>query len=346
MKTPTVLFVDDVQVRTTMDVAAAEMQKRGSRVGRYPTMDALAADGAALADADVLVVSSNYPCTRAIMAAGKKLRAVIFPASGTETLDFGAAADLGILVGHGAYPENYESMAEASIMLILVSLYDLHRSERLLRNKQPRPSTLYARMLKGRTVGLVGFGRIGQAIAARLQGWGATILAYSPRIGAKTLAPGVRAAELDDLLRQSDIVCVVCALNEQTRGLIDARRLRLLKPTAILVNTSRGAIIDEKALYETLRDKRIAKAALDTFTVEPLPHDSPLRELDNAVLTPHIVGHTLNTIEAGERNLIDGIVRVLAGEPPAYVRNPEILAQWRSRWSAQLADEPPQRYLP
>lgn len=334
MEKPTVVLVDDVQVKTAMDAAEAHMRARGSRVARYPNMDALAADRATLAQADVLVVSSNYRCTREIMAGAKNLRAVIFPESGTETMDFAAARELGIVVGHGAFPENSESMAEATVMLILVSLYDLHRSEWLLRNKQPRPGTLYAHMLKGRTIGLVGFGRIGQAIAARLQNWNVHILAYSPRIGEKALFPGVRPAGLDDLLRQSDVVCIVCALNDETRGMIDARRLRLMKPTAILVNTSRGAIVDETALYEALKEKRIAKAALDTFVVEPLPHDSPLRTLDNVVLTPHIVGHTLDAIEAGHRNLIEGIERALRGEPPPYVRNPEVLPAWRSRWSA------------
>jgi len=330
-----VLFVDDVQVRSTMEIAASDMRKRGFRVEYYPTMGALGADSGTLSEADVLIVSSNHPCTRAIMSGGKRLRSVIFPASGTETMDFPAARDLGILVGHGAYPENAESMAESAIMLTLVSLYDLHRSEWLLRNRQPRPGTLYARMLKGKTIGLVGFGRIGQAVAARLQNWHASILAYSASIGSKVLPAGVQAAELDELLRQSDVVCIVCALNEQTRGLIDARRLGLMKPTAVLINISRGAIIDEQALYQTLRDKRIAKAALDVYAVEPLPHDSPLRELDNAVLTPHIVGHTLNTIEAGEKNLIEGILRVLRGEPPPYVRNPEVLEQWRRLWGAK-----------
>jgi D-3-phosphoglycerate dehydrogenase len=334
MNQPMVVIVDDVQVKTAMDAAEAHLRARGCRIGRYPTMDALAADGATLAQADVLVVSSNYRCTREIMAAAKNLRAVIFPASGTETMDFAAARELGIVVGHGAFPENSESMAESTLLLVLASLYDLHRSEWLLRNKQPRPATLYAHMLKGRTVGLVGFGRIGQAIASRLQNWNAHILAYSPHIGSKTLPADVRASDLDDLLRQSDVVCIVCALNEQTRGMIDARRLQLMKRTAILVNTSRGAIVDEPALHEALKEKRIAKAALDTFVVEPLPHDSPLRTLENVVLTPHIVGHTLDATEAGDRNLIEGIERVLRGEPPPYVRNPEVIAAWRARWSA------------
>lgn len=177
-------------------------------------------------------------------------------------------------------------MAEATIMLILALLYDLHRSERLLRDCQPRPTEMYARMLKGRTVGLLGFGRIGQRIAERLKNWQAELLAYSPHIGSKVIANDVQPVELDDLFVRSDVVCVLCALNEQTRGLVDERRLRLMKQSAVLVNTSRGAIVDEEALFRVLKERRIAKAALDTFCVEPLPPSSPLRELDNVILTP------------------------------------------------------------
>ena len=225
-------------------------------------------------------------------------------------------------------------MAELTIMLILVLLYDLHRSEWLLRNLQPRPTELYARMLKGRTIGLVGFGKIGRAIAARLQNWEANILAHSPNIASKTLPPGVQAAELDDLLRKSDVICIVCALNERTRNLVDAPRIALMKPTAMLVNTSRGAIVEEQALLDAVAQNRIARVALDTFVVEPLPAGSPLRELQNAVLTSHIVGHTRDAIEAGKTNLVKGVLQVLRGQLPPYVRNPEISVAWRQKWES------------
>jgi len=332
MKTPVVLMVDDIQVKTAMDAAEAECRERQIRVERYPDMDALAADSAALQVADMLIVSSNFPCTRAIMQAAPQLRAVIFPASGTETIDLAAAEDLSIVVGHGADPENAESMAEATIMFVLVLLYDLHKSERLLRSGQPRPEKLYARMLKGRTIGLIGFGRIGRAIAVRLQNWGASIVAFSPNIGEKDLPPGVRTAELDDLIRQSDVVCIVCALTEQTRGMIDAQKLGLLKSSAVLVNVSRGAVVDEQALYEATKNEKIARIACDTFVVEPLPANSPLRQLNNAILTPHIVGHTRDAIDAGSRTLIESVLRVLAGRPPTHVRNPEVMPAWQAKW--------------
>ena len=175
MSQPHIVFVDDVQVRTMMLAAGTEMAKRGCIVQHYANMTELAADRESLEHADVLVVSSNQPCGRPIMSVPTQLRAVVFPASGTETIDLKAATDLGIIVGHGAFPENAQSMAESTIMLMLVGMYDLHRSESLLRGQQPRPQALYARMLKGRTIGFVGFGRIGTAIALRLQGWDARL---------------------------------------------------------------------------------------------------------------------------------------------------------------------------
>ena len=148
-------------------------------------------------------------------------------------------------------------------------------------------------------------------------------------------APGdVTWLGIDELLRTSDVVCVLASLNAETRGMLDAARLRLLKPGAVLVNTARGAIIDEAALYEVAAERPDLRLALDTFTVEPLPPDSPLRSLPNAILTPHMVGHTQESIAAVPVTAVENMRRILAGDLPLHICNPDVIALWRSRFIA------------
>jgi phosphoglycerate dehydrogenase-like enzyme len=125
----------------------------------------------------------------------------------------------------------------------------------------------------------------------------------------------------------------LASLNSETEGLLNADRLHLLKPGAVLVNTARGAIIDEAALSEFARLRPDVRLALDTFTIEPLSLDSPLRSLPNAILTPHMVGHTQESIAAVPKTAIENVRRILAGQPPLYICNPEVIARWQSRWA-------------
>jgi D-3-phosphoglycerate dehydrogenase len=144
--------------------------------------------------------------------------------------------------------------------------------------------------------------------------------------------PPMRRVGLDELLRTSDIVVVLASLNDETRGLLNAARLRLMKKTAVLVNMARGGIVDEPALIAALRDGTIAGAALDVFTVEPLPADSPLRTLTNVVLTPHMIGHTWEAHHSLEVATRDNLDRALAGREPRYVINPAVLPEWTKKW--------------
>jgi phosphoglycerate dehydrogenase-like enzyme len=191
-----------------------------------------------------------------------------------------------------------------------------------------------ARMLKGKTVGLIGWGQISRAVAQRLSGWEAHIQASSRSRNAGD-EDGVRFVKLEKLLQTSDVVCVLSALNPNSAGLLNADRLRLLKKDAVLVNTARGAIIDEAALYQIACERPDLRLALDTFTVEPLPEASPLRELPNVILTPHQIGHTQESSDALPPAAIENIRRILAGELPLYICNPEIATQWQARWGSR-----------
>ena len=175
----------------------------------------------------------------------------------------------------------------------------------------------------GKTLGIVGMGRIGEALARRAAaGFGMRVLYHSqrpkPQVEARHAA---RQCSLDELLQQADFVCLTVPLSASTEGLIGARELALMKPEGILVNISRGRVVDEQALIEALRARRIRGAGLDVFVQEPLSADSPLLQLDNVVATPHIGSATEETRQAMARCAVDNLLSALAGERPANLVN-------------------------
>ncbi len=285
--------------------------------------------------AEVMMFSSRSICSREIMLAAPRLRGIVNPTIGLETVDLAAANELGIIVGHGATPENFLGMAEATVMLILMLMYQPRETEAVLRDRRRRPRStpkdVWARMLRGRTVGLVGLGRIARGVVERLSGFGVNLVACDPFVGRDQAPEGVKMTDLDTLLRSSDIVAVLVSITPESRGMLGERELALMKPSAYLVNTSRGEAIDEAALYRALREKRIAGAALDSFAVEPLPDDSPLRQLDNVILTPHMVGHTQDAFVSFPPAAVENITRILRGERPLYCKNPEVIPAWQRR---------------
>jgi phosphoglycerate dehydrogenase-like enzyme len=316
-----------------MEDTAKALQDLGHHVSRYEDPATFHRETGRLVEADALIAAPRFPCSRELMASAPRLRGIISPVTGVEGVDVRAATDLGIVVANGQTPENSESLAEATILLILAALYDLHGSEAVLRQNLARPVQMTARMLRDKKVGMIGFGQIARAMAARLIGWNVKIFACARRVHDD--APGnVTWVAIDELLASCDVVCVLASLNQETRGLLNADRLRLHKHGAILVNTARGGIIDEAALLEITRQRPDLRLALDTFIVEPLPPDSPLRDLPNAILTPHMVGHTQESVAAIPGTAVENVRRVLSGEPPLYICNPEVMVRWRSRWVA------------
>ena len=308
-------------------------------VQRYTDLTALLSDEQTLAETDVLVISGHLNCSRALMTKASRLRAIVSPFSGTEGFDEKAATELGIVIAHGSPPENFESMAEAAVMLMLESLYDLRQTEAIFRDNLPRPSPPLARMIKGKMIGLIGFGNVARAVARRLEGWQVEIQIYS-RQPKSSLPAGVKQVSLDQLLRTSDIVSIHVRLNDETRGLLDSSRLHLLKPDAVLINTARGAVVDEAALLQLALERPDFKIALDVFQTEPLPLDDPLRKIPNAILTRHMVGHTKESIDALRNTAVENVARVLSGQLPLYLRNPEVITLWTSRWGDSQSAPP------
>ena len=316
------------------DEIGADLQKAGHHITRYVHREAFAATPDPLARADVLLCCANFPVTRAMLTASPRLRAIVSAITGTEGIDMPAATERAIVVANAQTEENVTGMAEANVMLMLAAHYDFNGTQELIRKFLPRPDPLRAVQLRGKTVGFIGLGKIGRETARLLAPFGAH-LQYSARRDADLAGlPAMARVDLDTLLRTSDVVVVLTSLNDSTRGLLGADKLRLMNKSAIVVNTARGAIVDEPALIEALKSKTIAGAALDCFMVEPLPADSPLRDLPNVILTPHMIGHTFDAHHSLEIATRDNLDRVLNGRPPRYVVNPDVLAAWTAKWGA------------
>ena len=242
--------------------------------------------------------------------------------AGYEWLDLDAFRNAKIPVANNG-GANAPTVAEHALLLILAvyKKLPLHHNTLHAGRWLGLQETLQMREFRGKTLGIVGFGRIGQELARLASGFQTTIRYYDTVRAPAALEQELHAEllPLDELLSQADVVSVHTPLTAQTQGIINARALKLMKPSAILVNTSRGPVIDEVALVEALREKQIAAAGLDVFAVEPMPTDSPLLSLENVVLTPHIAGVTLDT---WARRLAFGfanVQRVAEGHAPESV---------------------------
>ncbi len=314
------------------DEISADLRQAGHRIVRHADRAAFSAAADPLAGIDLLLCAAMFPLTRPVLTAAPRLRAIVSAVTGVDGVDLAAATERAVVVANAQTEENVTGMAEATVLMMLAALYDLEGAQDRVRQHLWRPPQLKASQLRGKTIGLIGLGKIGRETARLLASWGAN-LQYSARRDADLAGlPAMPRVDLEALLRTSDVVVVLANLNDSTRGLINAQKLALMKNTAILVNTARGPIVDEVALADALRRGVIAGAALDCFATEPLPPDSPLRGLRNVILTPHMIGHTREAHHSLEVATRENLDRIFAGQPPRYVVNPAVLPAWTERW--------------
>jgi D-3-phosphoglycerate dehydrogenase len=275
-------------------------------------------------DVDVVVASParSYPVE--LFQAAPRMRLITSPVIGVDTIDIDAANEFGVVVANCPTAENIMGIAEATVMFMVALLLNLKQKERSLRDGHFRPRHA-SHLLFGRTVGLVGYGRIARQVEQRLQGWGVTVQASDPYVDG--------TLPLDELLRTSDVVSVHVVLTKETRNMLGASQLALMKPSAMLVNTSRGGAIVEEALADAINAGRLAGAALDVFQQEPINMDNPLLRCDpdRVMLTPHSIGHNLESGPTGVQMAMDNIERVLRDDLPESVINPEVIPAWRRR---------------
>ena len=258
-------------------------------------------------DIEGLLSLLTDPVDAELIEAAPQLRAISNYAVGTDNVDLEAASERGIPVGNT--PDVLtDSTADLALALMLGISRRLAEGDAYVRRGEWRtwePGLLLGRDLHGATVGIVGYGRIGQAVARRLEGFGGEILHTSKSGGVPT----------GELLERSDFVTLHCPLTPETRGLVDDEALRRMKPTAFLVNTSRGPVVDTDALARALHAGEIAGAALDVTDPEPLPGDHPLLAAPGLLVVPHIASATHATRERMAEMAVDNLLAGLAGEP-------------------------------
>jgi len=236
---------------------------------------------------DILVANRERTTfTRELFQQLPAVKAIVQTGNHANHLDFAAAAEANVVVAQASAGYSIGA-AELVFGLAQAVMRQIPANDAAVRRGEwPVPSTP---VLHGKTLGIVGLGRVGQHVAGIARGFGMRVLAWSRSLTPDgAAAAGAERRELDDLLRESDVVTLHASLSPTSRGLIDARRLGLMKPTAFLVNTARGPLVDEAALVTALRERTIAGAGLDVFDAEPLSKDHPLLALPNVVLTPHI----------------------------------------------------------
>ncbi|MDI6858005.1 MAG: C-terminal binding protein [Dehalococcoidia bacterium] len=276
-----------------------------------------------LREADAVLVAMTQVDYDAINCL-EKCKVIVRYGVGVDNIDLAAATERGIVV---AYLPGYctEEVANHALALLLASARSILALDSHVkgggwtrRGETPRP-------LYGETLGIIGFGRIGRALARRALALDMLVVAHDPYVSREVVAEhGATKTDLDSLLRESDYVSLNASLTPETRGLIGRRELALMKESAFLINTARGPEVDETALVEALRDRRIAGAALDVFEEEPLPADSPLRSLDNVVLTPHMAFFSRRSMARARREVGLAAAAVLNGRWPKWVANPEV----------------------
>jgi len=267
-----------------------------------------------IGDAEAVInIRAHAKFTDRVLAACPRLRLISIWGTGTDNVDLAACRTRGVAVTNTP-GVNARAVAEHTVALMLAITRRIPAMDRDARAGQwPRGMLV---QLEGRTVGLIGLGAIGGRVAELLKPFGVHLLAttYGPDAGRAARA-GARHVPIETLLRESDIVSLHLRLSADTQGYLGRDRLALMKPTAFLVNTARGAIVDKAALLDALSAGRIAGAALDVFHEEPIPAGDPILGLPNVVLTPHNGGQTREVIDAGILRAVENVEHFLSGRP-------------------------------
>jgi D-3-phosphoglycerate dehydrogenase len=281
---------------------------------------------------DALYINSPRVPAAAVARADLRLKLVSRHGVGYDSVDVEAMTRAGVLVANtpNAVPR---PVATIALTFVLALAHRLMAKDRITREGNwPARLDLMGSGLTGRTLGVIGAGRIGKELLRLARVFDLKLLAADPY--AETLELqyiGARHVPLDRLMAESDFVVVACLLNEETRGLVGARELALMKPTAYFVNVARGPIVDEAALYQALAARRIAGAGLDVFEQEPTPADNPILKLDNVIVAPHALCWTDELFGNIARTALAAVLAVHAGRPPEFLVNRPALAHPRAQ---------------
>ena len=286
----------------------------------------------AVKDADV-IITQFCTVTKKMIEYCQKLKIIGVLRAGIENINLDYASQKGILV-YNTPGRNSDAVADFTIGLLISECRNIAKGHLGLKNglwNREYPNSFYIPDLPGKTVGIVGLGEIGQKVAKRLVGFDVNLLGYDPFV---TNPPyGVAMVSLERLMAEADFVTVHARMTKETEKMISKELLDGMKPTSYFINTSRAGLVDEQALYEVLKNKRIAGAALDVFMVEPPGKDYPLVTLENVTLTPHMAGGSKDAFLNSPKKLAVEMEKLWRNESSRYLVNKEILAKASYKFS-------------
>lgn len=325
MTEPTVLITTrsfGKEVREPLE----RLQREGCRILEWREGSGLLESDllAKVAEADAWIVAF-HPIGPTLLDRAPRLRIIAKHGVGVDNIDIAAATERGIVVTT-APSANDQAVADLAMVLLLALLRRIPEASASV--KAGRWERFLGAGLPGKTMGILGLGRIGQNVARRAAGFGVELIGADP-VWPEEAARGIgiRRVDIRDLLAESEIISLHAPLTPKTEGLIGEREITLMKPGVWIVNTSRGKVVNEKAMYEALASGKVAGYATDVFETEP-PAGSPLLSLPNVIGTPHMGTHTRESIRCMGDRVVDAVLRVLRGERPEHVVNPEV---WERR---------------
>ncbi|MCD8138434.1 MAG: 2-hydroxyacid dehydrogenase [Planctomycetaceae bacterium] len=290
-------------------------------------------------DADVLA-GLFIPVSSKVIDAMPKLRIVGVCRAGLENVNLDKATERGVLV-FNVMGRNAHAVSDFAVGMMLAECRNIARAHYAIKNGQWRKTFANSDNvpeLNGKTIGLVGFGYIGSLVAKKLSGFDAKVVVYDPYTSADRIrAAGAEPVELEELFKTADFISLHARLTDENKKMVNERLISMMKPTSYLINTGRAGLVDQDALAKALAAGTIQGAALDVFTTEPLPDDSPFLKLDNVTLTTHIAGTTSDALTNSPFLLMEDIAKFMKGEGPRYIKNPAVLEQdGFKKWMAEV----------
>lgn len=302
-----------------------------------------------IAGYDAVISLSPRFSRRTIEAPDSKLAILARFGVGYDMVDVDALTEQNVILT--ITPDGVRRPVAMGIVAFMLALtHELLAKDHLMRQRKwIERLAIKAHGLTGRVLGSIGLGNIGQELFRLVKPFDMVHLGTDPFVHPEDVAPlGIQLVDLEILMRQSDFVCVNCPLTPQTRGMIGERELSWMRPTSYFINTSRGPIVDQSALYRALKESRIRGAALDVFQVEPIPDDDPLLDLNNVILTPHSLCWTDECFRNMGESAVHSVLAVLKGEIPQHVVNSQVLTRPemrakleanRARWRSLIQKE-------
>jgi D-3-phosphoglycerate dehydrogenase len=277
----------------------------------------------ALKRADILLCGNDLRVNDTLLDMAPRVKAIAKQGAGLDTVDIAAATRRGVPVFHTPGANN-QAVADHTFAMILCLARRIVYCDRSLREKRWEHTKIMGVEIWNKTLGLIGLGAIGRCVALRAKGFQMKVLAHDP-FWPEDFARehGIASVSIEELLKASDIVSIHAPLTPENQGLINARTLKLMKPTALVINAARGGIIKEADLYQALKSGVIAGAGIDVFEKEP-PVDSPLLELENVVLTPHTAAFTYEGMNNMSVSIVEQVIDFCSGKKPRFTVNPEV----------------------